>query len=80
MGYLKGVKGYKLWIETQGKGKCIISKDVTFNEQDMPKQTPAKDVEGSYQLQFEVDHETLQPEKFTNTSSKTIQEEIVHER
>ena len=32
LGYSKGVKGYKLWIETQGKGKCIISKDVTFNE------------------------------------------------
>ncbi|KAL6340066.1 hypothetical protein AAG906_038901 [Vitis piasezkii] len=32
LGYSKGVKGYKLWIETQGKGKCIISRDVTFNE------------------------------------------------
>ncbi|KAL6334097.1 hypothetical protein AAG906_004528 [Vitis piasezkii] len=80
LGYPKGVKGYKLWIETQGKGKCIISRDVTFNEQDMSKQTPAKDVEGSDQLQFEVEHETLQPEKSKEISSKTIQEEIVHER
>ncbi|KAL6341072.1 hypothetical protein AAG906_032187 [Vitis piasezkii] len=70
LGYLKGVKGYKLWIETQGKGKCIISRDVTFNEQDMPKQTPAKDVEGSYQLQFEVDHETLQPENLARDRQK----------
>ena len=46
----------------------------------MSKQTPAKDVERSYQLQFEVEHETLQPEKFTDTSSETTQEEIVHER
>ena len=68
-----------MWIETQGKGKCIIRRDVTFNEQDMPKQTPAKDVEGSYQLQFEVEHENLQPEKFKETSSKTVQEDIVHE-
>ncbi|RVW21953.1 Retrovirus-related Pol polyprotein from transposon TNT 1-94 [Vitis vinifera] len=80
LGYPKGVKGYKLWIETQGKGKCIISRDVTFNEQDMSKQTPAKDVEGLDQLQFEVEHETLQPEKSKETSSKTAQEEIVHER
>ncbi|RVW58895.1 Retrovirus-related Pol polyprotein from transposon TNT 1-94 [Vitis vinifera] len=80
LGYPKGVKGYKLWIETQGKGKCIISRDVTFNEQDMSKQTPAKDVEGSDQLQFEVEHETSQPEKSKETSSKTAQKEIVHER
>ena len=50
LGYPKGVKGYKLRIETQGKGKSIISRDVTFNEQDMSKQTPAKDVERSDQL------------------------------
>ena len=80
MGYPKGVKGYKLWIETQGKGKCIISINVTFNEQGMPKQTPAKDVEGSDQLQFEVEHETLQPKKSVETSSETIQEEVVQER
>ena len=80
MGYLKGAKGYKLWIETQGKGKCIISRDVTFNEQDMLKQTPTKDVEGLDQLQFEVEHETLQPKKSVETSSETIQEEVVQER
>ena len=79
MGYLKGVKGYKLWIETQGKGKCIISRNVTFNEQDMLKQTLTKDMEGLDQLQFEVEHETLQPEKSKETSSKTVQEDIVHE-
>ena len=50
LGYPKGVKGYKLWIKTQGKEKCIISKYVTFNKQDMSKQTPAKDVEGLDQL------------------------------
>ncbi|RVW41324.1 Retrovirus-related Pol polyprotein from transposon TNT 1-94 [Vitis vinifera] len=75
-----GVKGYKLWIETQGKEKCIISRNVTFNEQDMLKQTLTKDMEGLDQLQFEVGHETLQPEKSKETSSKTVQEEIVRER
>ena len=46
----------------------------------MSKQTPTKYVEGSDQLQFEVEHENLQPKKFKETSSKTVQEEIVHER
>ena len=46
----------------------------------MPKQTPTKDVEGSNQLQFEVEHETLQLEKSTETSSEIVQEEIVQER
>ena len=45
----------------------------------MPKKTLTKDVEGLDQLQFEVEHETLQPEKSKETSSKTTQEEIVHE-
>ncbi|XP_034690533.1 disease resistance protein RPM1-like [Vitis riparia] len=74
---MQGVKGFKLWTETQGKEKCIINRNVTFNEQDMPKQTLAKDVEGSDQLHFEVEHETLQPEKSAKTSSETIQEEAV---
>ena len=43
----------------------------------MSKQIPAKDVEESDQLQFEVEHETLQLEKSTKTSSKIVQEEIV---
>ena len=43
----------------------------------MSKQIPAKVVEESDQLQFEVEHETLQPEKSTKTSSKIVQEEIV---
>ena len=46
----------------------------------MSKQIPAKDVEESDQLQFEVEHETLQPKKSVETSSETIQEEVVQER
>ena len=46
----------------------------------MPKKTLTKDVEGLDQLQFEVEHETLQPKKSVETSSETIQEEVVQER
>lgn len=34
LGYPKGVKGYKLWFIDERK--CIISRDVTFNENVMP--------------------------------------------
>nr|CAN69096.1 hypothetical protein VITISV_025437 [Vitis vinifera] len=44
------------------------------------KGVKAKDVEESDQLQFDVEHETLQPKKSTETSSKTVQEKIVYER
>ena len=32
IGYPQGVKGYKLWCLEEGINKCIISRDVTFNE------------------------------------------------
>lgn len=35
VGYPEGVKGYKLWVDEPGKQKCIVSRDVTFNEQQM---------------------------------------------
>ncbi|KAL0545142.1 hypothetical protein IC582_020288 [Cucumis melo] len=36
IGYPQGVKGYKLWCLEKGMKKCIISRDVTFNETEMP--------------------------------------------
>ncbi|KAA0043826.1 putative gag-pol polyprotein [Cucumis melo var. makuwa] len=36
IGYPQGVKGYKLWCIEKGMNKCIISRDVTFNETEMP--------------------------------------------
>lgn len=35
-GYPEGVKGYKLWCIEKGYEKCIISRDVVFNEEEMP--------------------------------------------
>ena len=37
IGYVKGVKGYKLWCD--GHKKCIISRDVVFNESEMAYKT-----------------------------------------
>lgn len=31
LGYPKGIKGYKLWLDGSRRQKCFISKDVIFN-------------------------------------------------
>ncbi|KAL0361623.1 UNVERIFIED_CONTAM: hypothetical protein Sradi_3846800 [Sesamum radiatum] len=36
IGYPIGVKGYRLWLRSQPGFKVIISRDVTFNENEMP--------------------------------------------
>ncbi|KAL0385839.1 UNVERIFIED_CONTAM: Retrovirus-related Pol polyprotein from transposon TNT 1-94 [Sesamum radiatum] len=36
IGYHIGVKGYRLWLRSQPGFKVIISRDVTFNETEMP--------------------------------------------
>lgn len=36
LGYPEGVKGYRLWCIEPGLEKCIISRDVVFNELEMP--------------------------------------------
>lgn len=35
IGYLEGVKGYKLWCLEPGHKKCLISRDVVFDEHEM---------------------------------------------
>ncbi|KAL2540840.1 Uncharacterized protein Adt_01818 [Abeliophyllum distichum] len=36
LGYPEGVKGYRLWDRSQSGVKIIISRDVKFNESEMP--------------------------------------------
>ncbi|CAA3003523.1 retrovirus-related Pol poly from transposon TNT 1-94, partial [Olea europaea subsp. europaea] len=47
--YPEGVKGYRLWDRSQKGVKIIISKDVTFNENEIPcikgKTEPESEVE-----------------------------------
>src|SRR3954469_12737999 len=35
MGYPEGVKAYRLWCLEPGHSRCIISRDVVFNEAEM---------------------------------------------
>ena len=44
IGYVKGVKGYKLWCD--GHKKCIISRDVVFNESEMAYKTASNTNKG----------------------------------
>ncbi|KAH9705463.1 hypothetical protein KPL70_011882 [Citrus sinensis] len=63
LGYPEGVKGYRLWCTDFKPPKCIISRDVTFNEAEMlnkrrsfelkEKNPDAEDEK----IQFEVEHD-----------------------
>ena len=61
IGYPDGVKGYKLWCTDLSPPKCIISRDVIFNEEIvLIKKTLNKDVEPQTKtlesIQFEVEY------------------------
>ena len=59
--YPDGVKGYKLWCTDLSPPRCIISRDVIFNEETVLRKKPqyndaepqAKTLES---IQFKVDH------------------------
>lgn len=55
MGYLDGVKGYRIWCPESRK--CIISRDVTFNEQSLQNKGDQAQAQGgdSNRLELEVE-------------------------
>ena len=60
MGYPDGVKGYKIWCTDLRPPKCIISKDVIFNEDELIRKTqPAEETKSGSKphkmLEFEVE-------------------------
>ncbi|KAL0367537.1 UNVERIFIED_CONTAM: Retrovirus-related Pol polyprotein from transposon TNT 1-94 [Sesamum radiatum] len=54
IGYPSGVKGYRLWLRNQPGLKIITSRDVTFNEQEMPclTETPTKETDFNIENTF----------------------------
>ena len=50
IGYSEGVKGYRLWVSSQPGSKVLISRDVTFNENEMPclEKTQPKEKESTF--------------------------------
>ena len=60
IGYPEGVKGYKIWCTDLSPPRCIISRDVTFNEkellnQKLAQQPTKEDTETGNKQQFEVE-------------------------
>ncbi|KAH9670332.1 hypothetical protein KPL70_016941 [Citrus sinensis] len=60
IGYTEGVKGYKIWCTDLSPPRCIISRDVTFNEKDLLNQKSAQQpteegTEVGKKQQFEVE-------------------------
>lgn len=44
LGYLNGVKGYRLWCVDFKPLKCIISKDITFHEVDIMNESKTSEI------------------------------------
>ena len=84
IGYPDGVKGYKLWRMEPGEPKCIISRDVTFDESRMAagnaNQSDSKckkyDQEGTH-VEVELPHQQAIEKRAQNEEVNTEQEESV---
>uniref|UniRef100_A0A803QGP3 Retroviral polymerase SH3-like domain-containing protein n=1 Tax=Cannabis sativa TaxID=3483 RepID=A0A803QGP3_CANSA len=73
LGYPDGVKGYKLWCLDKGFKKCIVSRDVVFNEKVMTMKPENKDEISTEarQVQVEVRAEVK--------ASDNVEQELVEE-
>ena len=85
LGYPEGVKGYKLWCLEPGFRKCLISRDVVFNETEMVGLTNKEEgsahskdasstMESRDEIQVEVEPMTFGPE-LGHTEQHTVYQE-----
>ncbi|KAH9697198.1 hypothetical protein KPL71_023512 [Citrus sinensis] len=79
LGYLDGVKGYRLWCIDLKPPKCIISRDVTFNESEIlnkSKTTESEEYKSEirpWSVQFEVEsHEKENTELVTKEDAGSV--------
>lgn len=64
IGYLEGVKGYKMWCLEPGHAKCFISRDVVFNEHQMANlvnklEASSREIDLRQTLELEVESTTF---------------------
>ena len=78
LGYLRRIKGYKLWYLEPRHKKGIFSRDVTFNEFEMANLTKRVSIDGNEQVaRSEVDDKELQFEvKPALEAQEEVQEEV----
>ena len=76
--YPEGVKGYKLWKLESGETRCIISRDVTFDESRMAMLSKKqKDNNSSNEnTNFEVEHSVISDHGSGDTIDHTDQGEV----
>ncbi|KAH9704893.1 Integrase catalytic domain-containing protein [Citrus sinensis] len=82
-GYPSGTKGYKLWCVDFKPPKCIISRDVIFNESEMLKsQTAAQctiqKIPGAETPHFEVELSKTEDHKKLTKRSKKLMKKLLH--
>ena len=78
IGYPEGVKGYKLWKLELGETRCIISRDVTFDESKMAMLSKEqKDNNSSSEnTNFEVEHSEISDHDSGNVIDHFDQAEV----
>ncbi|KAL0308973.1 UNVERIFIED_CONTAM: Retrovirus-related Pol polyprotein from transposon TNT 1-94, partial [Sesamum radiatum] len=64
IGYPEGIKGYRLWLRNQTGFKVVISKDVTFNESEMPCLNNSSKKELDFQTRDRDRRESRLPSRF----------------
>ncbi|KAL0366969.1 UNVERIFIED_CONTAM: Retrovirus-related Pol polyprotein from transposon TNT 1-94 [Sesamum radiatum] len=73
IGYPNGVKGYRLWARSQPGLKIIISRDVTFNELEMPCLSDTSNKETYFNIENTFNKIDLNPQD--NQQGEEIEEE-----
>ena len=76
LGYPEGVKGYKLWCLEAGFKRCLVSRDVVFNEAEMAYKTKPSMVQSSTDQSKETDSEKLNFE--VETEDKHVETQVVN--
>ncbi|KAL0454353.1 UNVERIFIED_CONTAM: Retrovirus-related Pol polyprotein from transposon TNT 1-94 [Sesamum latifolium] len=73
IGYPNGVKGYRLWVRNQPGLKIITSRDVTFNEHEMPCLNDTSRKEIDFNIESTFNKIDLNPQD--NQQGEEIEEE-----
>lgn len=73
IGYPKGTKGYRLWLLESNGGRCIVRRDVKFDETDMPWRNSGclnyKNKDNNLSS-FEIELDTSEAQNSETTSQK----------
>ncbi|KAL0374317.1 UNVERIFIED_CONTAM: Retrovirus-related Pol polyprotein from transposon TNT 1-94 [Sesamum radiatum] len=73
IGYPNGIKGYRLWVRNQPVLKIITSRDVTFNEHEMPCLSDTSKKEIDFNIENNFNKIDLNPQD--NQQGEEIEEE-----